>query len=66
MFWQNRLDVEIINISKLYSKFRDIHFGIKITLSNNISFKIIYESENEFDFDLILIKDGLFIEAYER
>ncbi|MBU3660670.1 MAG: hypothetical protein FGM14_12395 [Flavobacteriales bacterium] len=66
LFWQNRLDVEIINISKLYSKFRDIHFGIKITLSNNISFKIIYESENEFDFDLILIKDGLFIEAYER
>lgn len=66
LFWQNRLNFEIQDISKIYSKFRNNHFGIKISLNNNLSFKIIYESENEFDSDLILIKDGLIVEEYER
>lgn len=66
LFWQNRLNLKIQDITKLYSKFRNNHFGIKITLNNDISFKIIYESENQFDSDLILIKDGLIVEEYEK
>ncbi len=62
LFWQNRLNLKIQDITKLYSKFRNNHFGIKITLNNDICFKIIYESENQFDSDLILIKDGLIVE----
>jgi hypothetical protein len=65
LFWQNRLNLKIQDITKLYSKFRNNHFGIKITLNNDISFKIIYESENQFDSDSILIKDGFIIEEYE-
>jgi hypothetical protein len=66
LFWQNRLNLKIQDITKLYSKFRNNHFGIKITLNNDISFKIIYESENQFDSDLILITDGFIVEDYER
>ena len=65
LFWKSRLNLKIQDITKLYSKFRNNHFGIKISLNNDISFKIIYESENQFDSDLILIKDGIIVEEYE-
>lgn len=53
LFWSKRIrkKIESINILNVFNN----DYGLEFKLKDNLAYKIIYQDETSYDFDLIII-----------